>query len=365
MPDPVASPPRPLVVTSDPLLLDEVLRLAAAAGTTPEVVADAGAARRSWSAAPVVLVGADQLAAALRAQLPRRPGVVLLGDDLDDATVWQRAVALGAEHVWFLPGHEGDVTSVLADARDGVTELAPLLAVLGGRGGAGATTLAVGLALAGARRGWRSLLVDGDPLGGGVDLVLGGEADPGLRWTELAGTHGRLSAPALASAVPVMAGVGVLSWDRGHAHSVPPEAMEAVLGAARRGHDLVVVDLPRRPDAAGRSALAAASRTLMVVPAEVRAAAAASRVASSAGLLCRDLQVVVRGPSPLGLGGSEIARALGLPLAGEMRAERHADALLDRGDPPGRRQGGPLATLCDQLLDAGVAQRDVPGSLAA
>lgn len=362
---PAPAPARPLVVTGDPLLLDDVLRLAAAAGTVPEVVADAGAARRSWSTAPVVLVGADQVAAALRARLPRRSGVVLLGADLDDGGVWQRAVGLGAEHVWFLPDHEAEVTTALADARDGAADLAPLLAVVGGRGGAGATTLAVGLALAGVRRGQRALLVDGDPLGGGVDLVLGGESDPGLRWPELSGTHGRLSAPALAAAVPVMSGTGVLSWDRGHAHSVPPEAMEAVLGAARRCHDLVVVDLPRRPDAAGRVALAAATTTLLVVPAEVRAAAAASRVASSVGLLCRDLRVVVRGPSPLGLGGGEIARALGLPLAGEMRAERHLDAQLDRGDPPGRRTGGPLAGLCDRLVEECCRERSVPGRLAA
>jgi hypothetical protein len=49
----------PLFVTRDQSLLDELLRLAAAAGVTPDVAPDGGAALRSWAAAPVVLLGAD------------------------------------------------------------------------------------------------------------------------------------------------------------------------------------------------------------------------------------------------------------------------------------------------------------------
>lgn len=51
--------PRPLIVTTDAELLDELVRLAAAAGVEPEVAPDAVAARRRWTAAPMVLVGTD------------------------------------------------------------------------------------------------------------------------------------------------------------------------------------------------------------------------------------------------------------------------------------------------------------------
>jgi secretion/DNA translocation related CpaE-like protein len=344
-----APAPRALAVTGDPLLLDDLLRLAGDAEL--EVCAEAATARRSWSDAPFVVVGADQVEAAVRMRFPRRNGVVLVGDDLDDASVWQRAVELGAQHVVFLPDAEEWLAAALADAAGGgAGTKAPLIAVIGGRGGAGSTTLACGLSLAALRQGRRALLVDADPLGGGIDLVLGGESDNGLRWPDLSATRGRLPAHALASALPQMSGVAVLSWDRGDTHSAGPEAMESVLAAGRWAHDVVVVDVPRRPDAAGLLALKAATTTLLVVPAEVRAAAAASRVASSAGLACRDLRVVVRGPSPQGLGGSEIARALGLPLAGEMRAERGVEVSLDRGEPPGRRAAGHLGRLCDRLL---------------
>ena len=62
----------PLLVTRDQTLLDELLRLAAAAGVTPEVAARRRAPRcAAWSAAPLVLVGAD-LADELAALAPPR-----------------------------------------------------------------------------------------------------------------------------------------------------------------------------------------------------------------------------------------------------------------------------------------------------
>jgi hypothetical protein len=73
---------RPLVVTADPLLLDDLLRVCAAAGVEPEVAADVGAARRSWPSASLVLVGTDIPRATAEPEAPpvqRRPGVFLVG----------------------------------------------------------------------------------------------------------------------------------------------------------------------------------------------------------------------------------------------------------------------------------------------
>jgi secretion/DNA translocation related CpaE-like protein len=265
--------------------------------------------------------------------------------------VWQRAVQVGAEHVVFLPDAEVWLVERLAEAGDRPDgPEAPVVAVVGGRGGAGATTLASALALTAARSGRRALLVDGDPLGGGIDLVLGGETHEGLRWPDLRATRGRLPAAALTDALPRLSELSVLSWDRGDTPAVPVEAVQAVLGAARRGYELVVVDLPRALDDATRVVLGQAGRTLLVVPAEVRAAAAASRVAGAVGLLCPDLRVVVRGPSPGGLSADAVARVLALPLAGDLLAEDHLDVDLERGRPPARRGRGPLAQFCSELL---------------
>ena len=344
-------PRRPLAVTADAALLDELLRLAATAGVELEVADDAGAARRSWTSAPVVLVGDDLCPAVCRARLPRRPGVVLAATLSSHEDVWEWGVRIGAEHVALLPEADRWLIDRLADATESVGHEAAVVAVLGGRGGAGATPLAAALAVGASRAGRQVLLVDGDPLGGGIDLVFGGEQDRGLRWPELTSTRGRLPAQALSSALPQMAGLAVLSWDRGESAPAPAEAVQAVLTAGRRAHDLVVVDLPRSLDEGARAALALATTVLLVVPTEVRAAAAAARVAASAGLLCSDLRLVTRGPSPSGLNGEQVARALGLPLFGELRPEPGLDVALERGEPPGRRARSPLAQLCGRLLD--------------
>jgi len=345
------SPSRPLLVTARPDLLDDLLRLAATAGTELEVAHDATGARRSWSTAPLVVVAADAAPGCARARLPRRDGVVLLGDDLDDAGVWQLAVEVGAAHVAFLPDGEAWLVEQLADAAEGHGPEGAVVAVVGGRGGAGATTLACALAVTGTRTGRRVLLVDGDPLGGGVDLVFGGEQDRGLRWPDLGSTRGRVPAAALTDALPRMADLSVLSWDRGDASQVPVEAMKAVLAAGRRACDLVVVDLPRAGDEASHAVLDAAGTVLLVVPAEVRAVASAARVAANVGLLARDLRLVVRAPGPTGLTAAQVSRALGLPLLGELRPEPGLDAALDRGEAPARRGHGPLSVLCGQVLD--------------
>ncbi len=341
---------RPLILTADPFALDDLLRLAAAAGVEVDVASHPGEARRTWASAPLVVVGPDQLDACAEARLGRRGSVLALGADLDDAGIWRRAVEVGAERVVFLPDAEPWLVQAFAEAVESSDRAGLVLAVLGGRGGAGATTLAVALAQAGSRRDLRTLLVDGDPLGGGVDLVLGAEDTGGLRWPDLAGTRGRLPAAAVTEALPQRDGIAVLSWDRGAACDLPVDAVEAVLEAGRRACDVVVVDLPRSLDEAGREALAVATCTLLVVPAELRAAAAAARVASRAGLLCRDLRLVVRGPSPANLPADEVQRALGLPLAGYLRAEPHLDEHLEAGRPPGRRHRSPLRLLCDGLL---------------
>lgn len=108
--------------------------------------------------------------------------MVLVGRDQDDSGVWRRAVEIGADHVLMLPDGEQWLVDRIADVAEGIGRPALTVGVLGGRGGAGASTLACALALTSAREGRRTLLVDADPLGGGLDVLLGGEAAEGLRW---------------------------------------------------------------------------------------------------------------------------------------------------------------------------------------
>ncbi|BBC35472.1 CpaE-like protein [Streptomyces graminofaciens] len=332
----------PLIVTEDPELLDDLLRLCAAAGAEPQVHHGVPEGRGSWEAPPLVLVG-DDAVGRVRGVGPRR-GVVLVGKDQDDPGVWRRAMEIGADHVLMLPDGEQWLVDRIADVAEGVGRPALTVGVIGGRGGAGASTLACALAITSARQGRRTLLVDTDPLGGGLDVLLGAEAAEGLRWPAFAASRGRVGGGALEESLPELHSLRVLSWDRGDSVTIPPQAVRAVLAAGRRRGGTVVVDLPRRIDEGVAEALAQVDLGLLVVPAELRAVAASARVASVCGMVLRDLRVAVRGPYAPGLDDHEVARLLGLPLAGEVPAET---GLTDGRKPPGGVARGPLARFCE------------------
>jgi secretion/DNA translocation related CpaE-like protein len=231
--------------------------------------------------------------------------------------------------------------------------------VVGGRGGAGASVLASVLGLVAMRRGLRTLLVDGDPLGGGLDLALGLERVEGARWPEFAGLRGRLSGSALAGSLPRTTArrnrgpgeLAVLSWHRGATQPIAAEAMRSVLRAAAGAFDLIVADVARQPGEAGLEALLAADATVLLVPAEVRATVAADRVAAGLRPVCHDLRLVVRGPAPDGLSAGAVAAALQLPLAGEVVCDRRIGTALERGDLRKVSRRGSLPELCGRLVD--------------
>jgi len=324
-----------------------------------EVAPDPAAARDRYGSAPIVLVGADVAEACARARLPKRPGVIVVGmrspsDGAPDPP-WALAERLGAEHIVLLPRAASWLSDRLAMAA-GNGEPGCVLAVVGGRGGAGASVLAAGLAVTAVRLGKRSILVDADTHGGGLDLVLGFERNDGLRWPGLAHAAGGVSAAALDDALPHSGELALLSCDRDDP-AVPLEAMEAALDAGRRGWHLTVVDLPRRFDESAEAALATADHVLLVVPAELRACAAASRVAADALRHTDSLSIVVRTPAPGRLSAREISRALELPLAGSYKFETSLARGLEQGEPPAAYGTGSLAQVCERLL-AGFGMSD-------
>lgn len=366
---------QPLIVTADPDLLDDLLRVATAGGIEARVAADAVAAADWWAAAPLVLVGPDTAAQCARAGLAGRialpeaasdtggSGVILVGRPTDVESLWPYAQALRAEQVAVLPPAESWLVERFVDqAAAAEAPRGHVVGVIGGRGGAGASVLAAALAVTAVRRDLDTLLVDADSYGGGLELVLGWERRSGLRWPDLVAARGRISPPALVHALPSEGRLAVLSCDRSGPSAIPPAAMAATLDAGRRGRDLVVVDLPRQLDAAACVALDRANWGFLVLPAQLCAYGAAQRVARMAAARCPTLSVLVRAPVPAGMRPAEVARALGLPLAGIIRPERGLAAALARGKPPAARGRGPLAETCQRLLDAIVGR--TPGGRA-
>lgn len=345
---------KPLIVTADETLLDDLLRLSAAAGATPEVAADVAAARRAWATAVAVVVGGDVLPLLAAVQLPRRERVVVACPEPVDGSVWAHAVGVGAADVLALPAQQSSLIDLFGDCVDGAGRQAVTVGVVGGCGGSGATSLAAGLGLTGAGRDLSTLLIDADPLGGGVDLALGNEHVTGLRWPDLADAQGRLAAPTLRDALPRWHDLAVLSWDRGDLTGIPPASMRSVVSAGQRGHDLVVVDLPRRLDPAAEEAVLRTSVTLLVVPARIRAVAAASRVVSCLRDLAPRLGLVVRADGS-GLDAREVEASLEVELWARMRPERGITDAMEDGLGPLRRRRGPLSSCCGDVLDVALA----------
>jgi len=336
---------RPLLATADPALADELARLSAAAGASVTVASSATEVLRAWSTAPVVLVGADLASALVELAPPRRSGVQVVGWSPAPPGSFRDALLVGAERVIELPVGADLVAELLTDLGEAGRGEGVLLGVIGGSGGAGATTLACALGQVAAARG-PALVVDLDPMGPGCDRVLALEDAPGVRWDSLGTSSGRLSGRSLREAVPRREGLGVLGW------ASVPAALEAstvreALSAGRRGHDTVVVDLPRSGDLVAETAARCGLVAVVVVPTVTGVAAAARWVASVADRA--RVGVVVRGH---GADPHRVATLVGAPVLATMADQRGLAEAIDLGLGPVRSRRGPLSKAARELLSA-------------
>jgi secretion/DNA translocation related CpaE-like protein len=334
-----------LAMVAESAIRDAVDRVAAAVGVAVVHVAHAPS-RQAWTGASAVLL--DAAGAVVCAEtLPRRGHVIMLGRSEPGATDWHTAIAVGAQHVMALPADESRLVAALSDAAESGRDAkrgGAVVSVMGGRGGAGASLFAAALALSGRD----ALVVDADPWSGGIDLVLGTEDKPGLRWPDLSFEHGRLDYAALRQALPRLDGVSVLSGVRA-GNDVEPRPLAAVIDAGRRGGATVICDLPRRLTRSVEFAVDAADLVVLVATADVGSCAATTAVASALGAINPNVGLVVRGPSPAGLRSVDVARIVGLPLLAGMRAQANLAGMLERGGLRiGRRS--PLATAARQVL---------------
>jgi len=342
-----AAPPRPLVISADEELIDDLLRLLAAAGTEPELATGGPALRRAHRDAPLVLLGADALSGGAVRALRRRPGVVVVSGRPLPATGWAAAVEVGAERVAVLPEDEAWLLSRSAAAAQHPADRGWLVAVGGSCGGAGVSTVAAATALAAAPG---VVLVDADPWGAGLDLLLGAERVEGLRWPELGGLRGRVDGDALMAALPEVGGVHVLAASRSAPAPVPDEALTAAVEAVRAVGRPVVVDLPRGGTAT-EAVLADADLAVLVVPARLRAATAARLLVEAPGSGWSAAQLVVRSVAG-GLSPDEVADVVGRPVLGELTHDRSAVPRGERGEPPTVSARSPLGSLARCVLAA-------------
>ena len=210
-------------------------------------------------------------------------------------------------------------------------------------GGAGASITAAASALVLSRE--RPIcLVDADALAGGIDLVLGMETEPGLRWQDFSAADGRLDGAALYEALPSCPrspALKVLTWTRSrtpetaynHASAATKFDSADRPGRTDRPDDVrhiastisclihagitVIVDCPKQVEYV--TALGAmADDTVIILPTSVRAIAAAGHLASICAQAGFTPSLAVRHQQHLDISVEEVEYALDLPIVGEI-----------------------------------------------
>ena len=345
-----------VLVSRSQQLQDEVSRVTAAAGMNLEVLPDLPSS--SGRNPEVLLLGIDaagtELSGRFRHGGPERhrTETILVGT-VQDTELWEAAARLDSVRVAVLPAASGWLAEYLSRRRS--PSAGYVLGVMGGCGGAGASSLSCWIAHEAAEQGVATLLVDGDPHGGGLDASLASGEIPGVRWPDLADVRGSLNPVQLVSALPQVSGFALLSgasgaWSGDAVETVPAadpdgmqdpagESIHAVMDAARAAFALTVVDCARHWSG---QLLSSCDAVLLVVPGRLRPVLAARSLHLSLGTVPQ--AVVVRGPLGDGLDDARAARAVGLPLAGYLPAVRnleHSEArglLLEQGRRASIRQ---------------------------
>lgn len=303
-------PPLVLVVTTDPVVHEQVRVAAAAAGATCRAVPDPAAAEASPAVAVVVDAG-----------LPGcRAGSVLVPDAV-------RVVAAGtAPHppgALELPARREELAArlVLAIARAGDGRADPgdglVVGVVGSVGGAGTSTLALALTSAGGGR-----LVDADAVRSGTVVATGrgaptAPAAPGAGWGEAAPT---------------------------------PAALADDLDRGRRESPLVVVDLP---SVASGTVWRRADAAVLVAPDTVAAALTARAAVRHLRQVVPRLVVVVRRRRRGGPGCAAVGDVVGVdgpvPVVG-WRPHEALVAAADAGTLDEAVRRGPTAVAARAVL---------------
>jgi pilus assembly protein CpaE len=269
-----------------------------------------------------------------------------------------------------------------AAARPSAAALGRVVAVIGARGGAGATTLATSLAWMIADRGEnsdagrRAVLVDFDLQFGSAAMALGVDPGPGL--AAMLASPERLDAQLLAASLqPVNDRLGLMAAQMPVEGDAPvsPVAALALLGALRSTAQWVVADLPRTLDSMTRQVLRTADQVVVVAPPSLEGLRDTRRLmawlrALRAGAVPL---VVVNGVAhPAAAGGGEVTRKLfedtiatrvaaWVPAMAGPAAAAAAHALplaALAGGAAGRPAGGnPFALLAAQLTGEAPAPR--------
>lgn len=329
---------------------------------------------RSGRARVVATAGDDrQLAEAVRQLEPdavvaepgmlggaKASGVVLALDTRESVSSLRTAIRAGAAGYFLWPMEREELLGAAAAAVRRARQTArrgTVLAVHGGRGGAGVTFVATHLAAAFARRG-SAVLIDADPVFGDVAQALGapagGDAEPAHTFADAASLGDDLGPEQLkgalwrhASEVDVL-----LPPPPEEAARLGPDELRLVTDAAAGLADVVIIHLPRALGPMTLAGAETADRLLEVLTLDVVSFRASSRALEAFSPLHLEGRVgfVVNRAARSEITPGDVSRVFGEAALAILPVDRAVRSAQERGrllPPKGR-----MARRFDRLADA-------------
>ena len=339
-----------VVAVGDEALRAEAVHAAAATSHDVLTVTDPRDIPRSLPGAYAVLVDslmARVVAAAQRTHTAPVPVLFLAADP--GPIDYETALACHADSAFIIPAQVKELLASIAaagtpqEARPG----SATIAVVGTSGGVGVSTFAAALARTKCSDDGRALLIDATPYSGGLDLLLGIEAEPGARWPELTVGDGSIDAADLYRALPsTRDGVAVLSATRSTVADpfrLDKDLLARVVGAADTGEGLCVVDCT--PDTIPD----ACTHVVILVAAEVRSAASAAQlIVRLEAARCRYV-VVLRQRQWASLSAAEVETIIHSSVLAELPTVRGLTRTVEIGGLP-QRLPTPLRKAASAIL---------------
>lgn len=301
-----------LVSIADPVIHPEALNIAAATGLDIIDTTDPRDIVRHAPKATAILV--DAITATHASSVQHHSRLFLLYPEPGPVD-WKLAVRIGAEDAIILPAQANDLLATLSQPTS-TPKAASVIAVTGAVGGAGTSTLSAALALQ-LHEIVPTVLVDADPASPGLDLLLGCENTGGVRWEDLSFHAGSIAAEDLITALPTAdSGLPVLTTTRTSDSTMTEDKLLRVISTLQQSH-CVIIDLP-----ASAPFFTAATDmcdfVVLLIPAEVRAAAAASRITHTLNARRVDTIGLVRHRGWSGLTAADVETIAGATVVGEL-----------------------------------------------
>ena len=254
--------------------------------------------------------------------------VVLVVVGTTGPETWRQAAKLSANHIAVIPdSREWLVEHLSAPA----SKLGMCVGVIPGAGGAGASLLSCGLAFH-ARQFFNDVvLIDLDENSAGLDIILGIEAQSGMRWQDFYTLTGSISGSDILRALPSRDGVALLTHNESET-KVDDFLPTTIIEQLRSTSELVIIDLPRFSN--GKTMvdiLRQCDLVLVATPSTVRGSASTKKAIAVLAKHATAIELVVRNLPGTNLDALRIAQSIDVPLAGVINSDPRIVEQIEQG----------------------------------